>query len=317
MNKIINNLKTKLSSLFQNIKRKKYLQGLIGKHGQIIEKDDKIIVNVNPKKIKKTKYFNVINLYRTNNFEVEKELKNAFEIIKLNKPIFFIFNGIIFDKDVYLSSMSFHIIFKNCTFKECLHLNSSISVTLENNKYQNQTTEYSCGQAGLIDELTIINDNFANNSKTKVDIRANKVNIINSNICAESKGQINIETKEMNLTDSTITGSEVYLNADSITSSNSIIKSNNGVMIDNENNDFNGNVQAPLFVYNGINLSNHNEVISIDEEKIELQKMRQVLLQRLRNLRDYCKYINNMEVKEIENKLNKQRISQIVKKKTI
>ena len=53
MNKIINNLKTTLSSLFQNIKRKKYLQGLIGKHGQIIEKDDKIIVNVNPKKIKK------------------------------------------------------------------------------------------------------------------------------------------------------------------------------------------------------------------------------------------------------------------------
>ena len=213
--------------------------------------------------------------------------------------------------------MSFHIIFKNCTFKECLHLNSSISVTLENNKYQNQMTEYSCGQAGLIDELTIINDNFVNNSKTKVDIRANKVNIINSNICAESKGQITIETKEMNLTDSTITGSEVYLNADSITSSNSIIKSNNGVMIDNENNDFNGNVQAPLFVYNGINLSNPNEVISIDEEKIELQKMRQVLLQRLRNLRDYCKHINNMEVKEIENKLNKQRVSQIVKKKTI
>ena len=121
----------------------------------------------------------------------------------------------------------------------------------------------------------------------------------------------------MNLTDSTITGSEVYLNADSITSSNSIIKSNNGVMIDNENNDFNGNVQASLFVYNGINLSNPNEVISIDEEKIELQKMRQVLLQRLRNLRDYCKHINNMEVKEIENKLNKQRVSQIVKKKTI
>ncbi len=46
MNKIINNLKTTLSSLFQNIKRKKYLQGLIGKYGQIIEKNDKIIVNV-------------------------------------------------------------------------------------------------------------------------------------------------------------------------------------------------------------------------------------------------------------------------------
>ena len=41
MNKIINNLKTTLSSLFQNIKRKKYLQGLIGKYGQIIEKNDK------------------------------------------------------------------------------------------------------------------------------------------------------------------------------------------------------------------------------------------------------------------------------------
>ena len=46
MNKIINNLKTTLSSIFKNIKRKKYLQGLIGKYGQIIEKNDKIIVNV-------------------------------------------------------------------------------------------------------------------------------------------------------------------------------------------------------------------------------------------------------------------------------
>ena len=62
MNKIINNSKTKLSSLFQNIKRKKYLQELIGKHGQIIEKDDKIIVNVNPLLFIIISLYNIIKL---------------------------------------------------------------------------------------------------------------------------------------------------------------------------------------------------------------------------------------------------------------
>lgn len=328
MNKIINNLNKKISSQVFNFKRKTFLQELLGRYGKIIEQDDQITIYVSQRKLRKRKknYEYILNLCGSGSFE--EEFNNALKTLDLNKPVFYIFDNIIFGAPVYLFSLANNVMFKNCIFKHGLQIFSAKTITLENNKYQSWVENFHYGDSflcGKINELNFINDDFSNSYELKkygkqrfgLNISANKVNIINSNICAESKGKTKIETKEMNLTNATIIGPEVDLHVDTITSNNSIIKSKNEVIVVNKDGDFKVNVYAPSLVYNGIKLSDPTQVISIDKEKVELQRMRQQLLQRLRSLRDHCMQINKAQIKKVEKELSEQPISQIVKKKTI
>lgn len=238
----------------------------MGRLGKIVEEDDKIIVYATQELVNK----NGKNVYyelmcNGMNTHYEKS-RNIVEKYKLNKPVYFIFNGIVFDRFTRLSSRFGNVIFINCTFTNGLKVTYADNITLENNTYINWTDFYGYGNSflyGDIDELTIINDKFVNSDnleqyfKTKfgINISANKVNIINSTVQAESQGQINIRAKEISLVDSTINGPEVYIESESIKSGDSVLTSENGIMIENKNEDFTGDVQAPIVIYNGVDLS--------------------------------------------------------------
>ena len=324
MSKITDNIKKKLGSKIYNLAREDYLERVVGKLGKIVEEDDKIIVYATQRLVDENGK-NVFYELRCNGMNTYYEKsREIVEKYKLNKPVYFVFDGIKFDCFVRLSSHFSNVIFKNCTFDNGLQVFHCENLTLENNKYHNWTDFYGYGNSflfGGFGELTIKNDEFVNSyenkkyGKTKfgVCVSAIKVNIVNSNICAESQGKIDIDAKEISIIDSTVTGPEIYLDSDSIKSSNSVIKSNNGIMIDNKNCDFNGDVQAPTVIYNGVDLNASNETISVNEADVNLKKARQELLQKLRSLRDYCQQVNRKKSCEIQQQLDTQPISRVLK----
>lgn len=304
-----------------NMTRQKYLKKFWGKLGKIVEEDDKITVYATQRLVEKNskKVFNELMCNGMNT--CYEELREIIEKYNLNKPVYFIFDGIVFDNPTRLSAYFSNVIFKNCTFNNGLQIFNAENVTLESNKYINWTGYYGYGDSflyGNIDELTIINDEFVNSYNLKqfattrfgINISTNKVNIINSTLSAESQGQINVKAKEMVLVNSTIAGPEIYIDSESIKSSATVLKSDKGIIIDNKNNDFSGETVAPTVVYNNVDL-NDNEINDADN----LKKARYELLQKLRNLRDYCKQINEDKVDIIREQLNSQPISKVLSKR--
>lgn len=326
MSTIMENLRKKVIHKVYNIARQDYLEKFVGNLGKIVEDDDKITVYATQRLVNK----NGKNVYyelmcNGMNTHYEKS-RNIVEKYKLNKPVYFIFDGIVFDRFTRLSSRFGNVIFKNCTFTNGLQVTYADNITLENNIYINWTDFYGYGNSflfGNIDELTIVNDKFVNTdslkqySKTKfgINISANKVNIINSTVKAESQGQINISAKEISVVNSTITGPEVYIDSESIKSSDSVLTSENGIMIENKNEDFTGDVQAPMVIYNGVDLSAPNDAITVNEDDVKLRKARYELLQKLRTLLNNCKQINDDKANVIKAQLNSRPVSIVLSKK--
>ena len=325
MIKIIDNIKKELGLKQYNLARQDCLENFVGKLGKIVEEDDKIIIYATQKFVDKNCKEGIYKLkcYGMNtHYEKSKEIVEKY---KLNKPVYFVFDGIKFDSIVTISSYFSNVIFKNCTFDDGVQVLYSDNLTLENNKYRNRYDSYIYGDSFLygrfVVELTIKNDEFVNSYEDKkygknkfgVCVSANKVNIVNSNICAESKGKIDINANEISIIDSIITGPEIYLDSDSVKSSNSLLKSSNGIMIDNKNCDFTGDVEAPTVIYNGVDLNVSNKTISVNEADVNLEKARQELLQKLRKLRDYCQRVNKNKADEIQKQLDLQPISRVLK----
>lgn len=327
MSEITENVRKKSKLNLYNLSRKYYLKKVAGKLGKIIEEDDKIIVYATQRLVEKNSKCGSYNLRCEGMNTYNKKLRKKIEKYKLNKPVDYIFDGIVFDSFVNLSSCfgNVNVKFKNCTFIDPLRVSFGNNVTLENNNYLNwrdydgYRSSFLLGDFG---ELNIKNDEIVNtyenkkNNKTRFGmvITANKVNIVNSNICAESQGKIDIKSKEVSINYSTIVGPEIILTSDSITSNNSLLKSNNNIVIKNENWDFSGDVQAPIVVYNEYNLNTSNEIMSVSEDDINLMKSRQKLLQTLHNLNDYCQQINKSKACSIEKELNSQPVSKVLKK---
>ena len=319
------NIKRKIESNLYNLARQNYLERVVGKLGKTVEESDKIVIYATQRLVDKNGKNIFYNLFcggMNTYFEKSREI---IEEYKLNKPVYFIFDGIKFDYPVTLSSYFSAVIFKNCTFYNGLKVFNCENLTLENNKYYNWHDFEGRGNSSFLSgnfgELTIKNDEFVNSYENKkyaetkfgVCVFAEKVNIVNSNICAESQGKIDIDSKELFIIDSAVTGPEIYLDSDSIKLSNSVLKSNKSIIINNKNCDFTSDVQAPTVIYNGVHINAYNKTISVNEADINLRKARQELLQKLCRLKDCCQQVNNNKVNQIKEQLDSQPLSKVLK----
>lgn len=321
MGQIMNSMKEKIDSKIYKKSRKNFIKNIIGKYGKILEEEDKITLYATQELVDKNSKNYYYELYCDGfNTHYEKS-KKMIEKLKLNKQVYYIFDGIIFNKPIKLSNMFAKIIFRNCTFTNGLGIFFASSITLEKNTYFNWTDFYLYGDSflsGKIDELIIKEEQFINSDNQKyyetnkfgMNIDTQKLSIINSTIQAENSGQINIEAKEIQMNNSIMEGPEIYIIADNIISKKSIIKSNNGVMIENKNKDFSGIVQAPTYILNGRIIPNHNQQVSTSKEKLQIE--RQKLIQILRNLKDYCQQTNTELMNQIQVKINNQPIQKIL-----
>ncbi|MCM1370545.1 MAG: hypothetical protein NC181_01460 [Clostridium sp.] len=318
----IKSLKEKIEWHSYNETRKNYIYESISDYGKIVEENDKIICYVTQDKAS----------HRLHCLGMQN---SAYELKKYNldKPIYYIFNGIRFKNLTTLETHShnIHVIFKNCTFVNGLKIVYADDVTLEDNKYISSNNNTYTSFYSFIypfidcaaDKLTIKNDSFIDNCYLKhckeikfgINIKAQKLCIINSNMRAENKGQICINASNLDVSNSTIEGPEIYIDSDNISFEKILLKSEKGVIIENKNYDFDLNFEAssPYIIYNGIEMIK-NGLLIVNKEQLDLYKKRQKLLSVLKNIRNECNNIYDDEAKKIQDDFYQQQVIKAIKK---
>lgn len=276
----------KIEKLKYERARAKYLKQVISRIGTIEESEGCIICYVKQDLLEKNakRVFYELNCDGMNT--VYDKSRKLVDYFKLNKPVYYIFDGIHFDTVVNIASTFSNIIFRNCTFNTGIRIFFADNITLEDNKYNccANFKEYGYGNAflhGEIKNLVIKNDQFVNSLNSQyldnifgINVRVDKINIENSTICAESHGQINIKAKETNIWNSKISAPEIYLDSDSITFGKSLLKAENGVIIENKNCECDTevgfyNVESPYTIYNGTEIITDYENFKDKEVKEE------------------------------------------------
>lgn len=327
MGKLIDKLKKKTKLKIYNKIRQIYLKESICNIGRIVEQEDKIICYVDQKYIDRYKGNNPIyDLILTGMNQVTEGRKETVEKFRLNKPIYYVFDGIQFSTGLKITSLWSNVIFKNCTFDKNIGIILGDEITFENNKYTDFCNVYFYGKcfftAGGVKKLTFINDNFVNALKRHADaqfgmqIDANEVEFINTKVDAEYPATINIKAKRTKIEKSELKSNEVYIDSQSICFADSLLVAQNGVMIENINCDFSGNVQAPIIFYNGTDLANTtNETQIVNEDEAALKEARKKLIEKLGNLSKYCQQLNDNRLQCIKDKFNDQAIVKILKQR--
>lgn len=263
--------------------RAKYLKQVIPKIGIIEEYEDHITCYVKQELLEKNskKVFYELHCDGMNTaYDKSRELVDYF---KLNKPIYYIFDGIHFDTVVNIAACFSNIIFRNCTFNTGIRIFFADTITLEDNKYNCWTNFKDYGNAflwGKVKNLEIKNENFINQYEFKeygennfgINIEVDNLKIDNSTICAKSHGQININAKATKIWKTNISAPEIYLDSDSIAFGRSLLTSENGIIIENKNCECDTeagfyNVDSPYVVYNGIEIITNSEFFKDEELK--------------------------------------------------
>ncbi|MBQ4263561.1 MAG: hypothetical protein IJB83_04920 [Bacilli bacterium] len=329
MIRIVERIKEKNKIKKYNEERQAYLKKHICNIGNIVEEKDKIICYVDQKSIDRYKGNKSIYKMRLNGMnQVTEGIKETVEKLQLNKPVYYIFDGIEFDADLVLSSLWANIIFRNCKFDKNVGIIYGDEITFENNKYLDHCPYYFYGTCFLtadrISRITFVNDNFSNSdvghhpTKFGMKIDAKLVEFINTNVNAEHPGTINIKAERTRIENSEIKSNEIYFDSQNIDFTDSSIIAQNGVIIENANCDFVGNVQAPIIYYNGTDLAdNTQETHNVNKYEATLKETRKNLIDKLKSLSNYCNQLNDNKLQAIKDKLNSQTIVKTLKQKQL
>ncbi len=115
--------------------RTKFLKRIIPRIGTIEESEDCIICYASQKLLEKNAKRAYYELHCNGMNTVYDKSRELVDYFKLNKPVYYIFDGICFDTVVNLSSIFSNIIFRNCTFNTGIQISFADTITLENNRY--------------------------------------------------------------------------------------------------------------------------------------------------------------------------------------
>jgi len=301
--------------------RKYYAKNLTGHMGKVDIQDDKIICYVKKSAIHKERneFIYYINLRGTTFYS--EELKNKYD---LNKPIYYIFDGITFNRELYLlSGINAHVIIRNCTFKDCIEVICPEEITFENNTYYNSKPYFFNEKIFFgckAKKLNFIDDVFMNMSNKKgeiyfgMSVKVKELNILNSDICiSDSKGKMLIDDKKTKVKDSIIKVDNMELKSELINMENSRISIYKEIIIDNISNNGLDNIDAKEVLYNGILIKTDYNDFIINDENINLSKKRLELINTLQNIKNLITSINSKKINQIEKNLESQSINKTLK----
>lgn len=327
--KKVNGIKRYISKKSYEKLRQEYLKSTITNIGRIVEEEDKIICYVDQKSLEKykgNKPIYELKLYGMN--QVTDGIKEKVKEFGLDKPVYYIFDGINFNTAVKLASRWATIVFKNCTFNKGINVLWSNNIVFESNKYIDWANIYFYSDIFMninrVEKLTFINENFVNSFEEKKHIQANfgmrlnakRLNITNCIFGDATTTWINIISEETRLYNSNLKAKEIHLNSESIKSENSTFMASDGIEIDNQNSDFNSIVYAPIVFYNGIVLEGkNNNVHEVNSANALLNDARKEFLTKLYEVYNQCRYINNQKLENLKTKLEKQQVLKLLKKK--
>lgn len=292
--------------------------------------EDRIICFVDDKKIKKTSNeFTCYNLWLYGNLEYNKKFLQECGI---NKPVLYYFENIQFDKQLYINAYNdSELIFKNCTFIDCININHANNIIFDNNRYLSSynyrggnTFNISCRKIEDANSIKFLNEKFIVESKFKDLNISNKkessftLNLSSSEVSFDDCNIKNINlfscrTRKLLLKDTTISSNEFCVTADNIKSSKSKIVSKNGVIIETNNCDrmFLNDIESEYIVFNDEEIENVSE---IKKEINSLRNQRLLLLNVFKKLQYNCNNVISEELIELSNTMNKESIKKVLKK---
>lgn len=290
-------LKEKIIKWQKNKEKKKFLEKITQNYGLVKEEEDKIICYVFQNKIKENQKSN-ITCFGLDTFPIAKEKYN------LDKPIYYIFENIIFPM-VSISAIYANLIFKNCHFQYKTFFYGNGSITLQDNTYIYPVFHF----YSSVHELILQNELL---ESPKIDIEAQKVTLINSEIHTSN---IKINTITTDFSNSSINANEINLNSDNIYTSDSNMKASE-INIENKNYDLNPEtlkLDSNYIIYNKEKIFTFLKDISIIKGLYEKRKK---LLYLLSIIKNNCRQTITQKICETKKELEQEPINLILKKDT-
>lgn len=235
-------------------------------YGKCEINEEQIICFVDEVKLKQNSTKNVTYFIELMGFQEIDE--NILELCGLNKPIKYIIEKIKFDKYIYIDSGSnIEIVFKECEFNERININSVNKITFENNKYitkpnfdEKEIFSISCRKMEDANCIKFKNDNLIGIQKCNNPVIRKKERLVNTYLNAKKieivdcgdihSDKLHFVTKELIIKNTTIHSKDTYINASDIEGKNSKIFSNNGIVIENDMNNYIciENVSSPYII---------------------------------------------------------------------
>lgn len=332
-----------VKSVLKKVLRKILIKENITKLGKIVEDEDKFVCFVNKHKLELSNKINkneYMKEFVLRSFWIgDEEGRRMMRRCELDKPVYYIFDGIEFNKAIEVHGLpNTFIVFKNCIFKENIYLFYADNVIFENNKYYNRGSLYKKAHTFIesrmkVNNLKFINDNFKNfdvdhhPSFFGMDVKVGNLEIIDTKIeiinnitylgreMFPNRGGINVKADNVTINNSSIDVAEVYIDSDDVNiDSKSSIKASGGILIEDKSGDIECfNVDSPYFVYNGVEYINRDNV-NVCLEKVELQRERQQLVRTMGNILKVCVNTNEKEIDEIRSSLNSKSLRRVLKR---
>ena len=317
-------MKNKLKTFLYKQLRKYYLKKITRNYGKIVEHENKIICYVKQNKINKGKQNKVFrhNFLLLNSVDFTLEDKKLIDYFKLDKPVYYIFDNITFKEGLTFYSINANVLFKNCSFYKGIEIPNADTITFENNKYFCRFLMHHSRNSFFYSrskKLTFLNDHFFNNDKehhpTKfgMNIETDILEICNTELNSEYPGNIVIEANKTIIKNSKIKAHELYLDSKKIDFLNSSITCKNGLIIENNECDKLKNIDSPIIIYNGVDLtSKKNE--TIEKKELELKIEREKIIKKLKERKQHCEQLKIRELQKVETNFNNQTIDKVLKR---
>lgn len=297
MGKILSRINKRAKLKVYRKARENYLKRFISDIGKIIEEEDRIICYVKQKPLNKYKENEGTYNLKLNGMDlITAGIKEITEEFKLNKPVYYIFDGIKFNTNLEITSIGANIIFRNCIFNKNINIYCDKEVIFENNKFIND---------GSLKEHNDLSLNM------KID--AKLVKFINAEIDTKSTSMIKIKAEKTRIDSSILKANKVFIDSKSIDCTDSSIIAQD-VVIENVKHIFASTKGDSHAFYSERNLtSNINKVSKESKEELALKEARQELIKKLQSLSNYCQQINDDRLQKDREKYNNQTIVKTLK----
>lgn len=303
----------KVKRMIYGIARNSLKNRITNNLGTVVETEDQIICYVKKSKIPKKNSFN----WNIPCFGISRERKELLEKYNLNKKIIYIFSDISFDKNKLniFGYNNCNVILKDCDFKWGLFIHVRGDCIIDNCNI----TAFDSLFIGA-DDLTIKNIDLSDEVYGCYGFRilfgaSEKMNIVNCNF-GNNKKRVHIDlmsNEEINIDNSSIYGDDIEIKSDKISIKDSKIDSSKKVIIDSkENNSF--SVISPVVIYNGVEITNCNRLINLEQKSLNLHLKRLELLETLKKIRNNCEELNEIKLTKYKDKLNSDSVSKVLKK---
>ena len=320
------NIKKNIIKKIYDELKMKTLKNITGNLGDIYETDDRYVCYVEQERLDWFYYKNKSRVLNLKGIDINDSENIK---VKLDKPIYYVFEGIIFRNKLNFNAIhNPYIIFSNCIFNKSISsFFTQGTVKFKSNIYisnwydmflENNYLDIHHADSLIFEDDNILNMNKKNlDGKLGIDIKANNVAIRYSNVKITEPSVFYIKAKNLSIDYSIINVDKMIIEADNIHNT-SYIKCKD-LMIDNKNNDVINYIHADNILYNNVILkdefedSDKEENSTIDMDLVKKQELKLHILEILKKLKDECELIKKEELNKKEQELSSTEISKILK----